>query len=44
MSSSLWYNNLISDIPLFFPIWYKSGITLVGDIINPETKTIMDFD
>ena len=34
LSASIWYNPLISSIPMFLPIWYNRGITMVGDIVN----------
>ena len=34
--SVLWYNPDISDTPLFYPTWFRNGITFVGDILNNE--------
>ena len=36
ISSVLWYNPDISNTPLFYPTWFRNGITFVGDILNNE--------
>ena len=38
MRAPLWYNSHILDIPTFFPDWYKKGIHMIGDVINPNGK------
>ena len=36
MSSPVWYNPLISKNTIFLPMWYKNGITTVGDLVNED--------
>ena len=36
MCSSVWFNPHISNNKLYFSDWYKSGISVVDDIINEE--------
>ena len=40
MQSCLWYNNQLSDTTLFIDKWFKSGINLVGDIVDSNGVVI----
>ena len=40
MPSCLWYNNQLSDTSLFIDKWFKSGINLVGDIVDSDGVVI----
>ena len=41
MQSCLWYNNQLSDATLFIDKWFKSGINLVGDIVDSNGVVIV---
>ena len=34
LASPIWYNPDISQTTLFFPQWFKHGITYIGDLIK----------
>ena len=36
LSSPVWYNPLISNKEMFFPLWYNNGIVTVSDLVNEE--------
>ena len=40
MQFCLWYNNQLSDTTLFIDKWFKSGINLVGDIVDSNGVVI----
>ena len=43
-SSVLWYNPDISDAPLFYPSWFRNGITFVGDVLNNEGQIMSEAE
>ena len=43
LSSPLWYNNHISEEPLYFLDWYRKGIVYVGDVLDTNGQ-VMDQD
>ena len=40
MSTSIWYNPLISKYPLFLPVLNKQSLNLVGDLLNSNGQII----
>ena len=43
LTSSIWYNTKFGTEKIFFFDWYKNGIHIIGDIIDPEGK-LMTFE
>ena len=43
-SSVLWYNPDISDTPLFYPSWFRNGITFVRDVLNNEGQIMSEAE
>ena len=41
LSQPLWHNSIISDYPIFFPLWYNAGITFLRDIVNANTGDLL---
>ena len=44
LSTSLWYNPLLSKTELFFPKWYNRGIVTVGDIVDVNGNVLEQKD
>ena len=44
MSSPIWYNPMISKIPMFIPAWYNKGVVSVGDILNTTGSVLEIID
>ena len=44
LQSCLWYNRQISKHTLYYPVWHKKGINLVGDIINYDGIAVSETE
>ena len=40
LKSSIWYNNFMSKNNMYLQTWSKSGINVVGDVVDPEGQLL----
>ena len=44
MSAPIWFNSNISNEILYFPTWFKHGITCVGDVLELDGNFMSNED